>query len=85
MVRYPHANPSLATRAILVPKGLEQLAQRQALLAKQERGTYPPNCKQRLGKGRAVVARRSHLYCGKRHNIFEYDVLILAVTANVTA
>ena len=48
MVRYPHANPSLATRAILVPKGLEQLAQRQALLAKQERGAYPPNCKQLL-------------------------------------
>ena len=43
------------------------------------------NCKQPLGKGRAVVARRSHLYCGKRHNIFEHDVVILAVTTNVTA
>ena len=32
-----------------LPKGLEQLAQRQALLAKQERGAYPPNCKQPLG------------------------------------
>jgi len=41
--------PSLVTRAMFVPVGLEQLAQRQALPAKQEREAYPPGCKQPLG------------------------------------
>ena len=36
--------PSLVTRAMFVPVGLEQLAQRQALPAKQEREAYPPGC-----------------------------------------
>ena len=39
---------------MLVPEGLEQLAQRQVLLAKQERGAHPPNCKQPSNPTRTV-------------------------------
>ena len=55
-----YAPLSLATRAILVPVGLGQLAQRQALFAKQERGAYPPNGKQRQTRHR----RRPAWLCG---------------------
>ena len=57
----PHPNPSLASRALRVPEGLEQLASRQVLLAQQERGARSSNCKQPLAGTRRLHKQTSPL------------------------